>query len=207
MTKSAAIQLLESVRGQNPGPWIAHSYYVAQAAEIIANQINELDSTKAYCCGLLHDIGRKNGPYHLKHVLDGYYFLKDLGYLEESIICLTHSFHLGKIEEYLGEQDCSAADIHFLEAFLANYEFNDYDRLIQLCDSLALPKGFCILEMRFVDILQRYPVKNLLPQKWEVIYQIKAYFEKKKKKPLYPLLPDIIYNTFGIAGNFQLHES
>lgn len=39
-----------------------------------------------------------------------------------------------------------------MEHFVKNAVYDDYDRLVQLCDSLALPSGFCLLEKRFVDV-------------------------------------------------------
>ena len=38
-----------------------------------------------------------------------------------------------------------------METFVKNAVYDDYDRLVQLCDALALPSGFCLLEKRFVD--------------------------------------------------------
>ena len=29
---------------------------------------------------------------------------------------------------------------------VANAVYDDYDRLVQLCDALAMPSGFCLLE-------------------------------------------------------------
>lgn len=46
---------------KNPGPWVAHSYNVAKAASILAGKCKNLDTSFAYICGLLHDIGRREG--------------------------------------------------------------------------------------------------------------------------------------------------
>jgi HD superfamily phosphodiesterase len=45
----------------NPGPWIRHSENVASAAKMIALKTESHDPETAYVCGLLHDIGRRNG--------------------------------------------------------------------------------------------------------------------------------------------------
>ena len=42
---------------QNPGKWIEHSRYVALACKNIAAQCENMDADRAYCFGLLHDIG------------------------------------------------------------------------------------------------------------------------------------------------------
>ena len=33
-----------------------------------------------------------------------------------------------------------------MKKFVANAVHDDYDRLVQLCDALAMPTGFCLLE-------------------------------------------------------------
>ena len=32
----------------------------------------------------------------------------------------------------------------FMKEFVANAVYDDYDRLVQLCDALAMPTGFCL---------------------------------------------------------------
>ena len=50
----------------NPGPWVAHSRYVAEAARNIATHLPPpLDADTAYVLGLLHDIGRRGRGYRL----------------------------------------------------------------------------------------------------------------------------------------------
>ena len=58
----------------NPGPWVAHSRYVAEAARNIATRLPTLDAEAAYVLGLLHDIGRRAGVTGMRHSLDGYTF-------------------------------------------------------------------------------------------------------------------------------------
>lgn len=43
-----------------------------------------------------------------------------------------------------------------MNQFVKNAVYDDYDYLVQLCDALALPTGFCLLEKRFVDVAIRY---------------------------------------------------
>lgn len=49
-----AIAELELAGQLNPGSWINHSCNVANAAKIIAEHCENLDSEKAFICGLLH---------------------------------------------------------------------------------------------------------------------------------------------------------
>ena len=53
-----------------------------------------------------------------------------------------------------------------LEHFVKNAVYDDYDRLVQLCDSLALPSGFCLLEKRFVDVALRYGTPPVMAERW-----------------------------------------
>ena len=73
---------------------------------------------------------------------------------------------------------------------------NDYDRLVQLCDALALPTGFCLLEKRFVDVTIRYVFNPSTIDRWKKILEIKDLFEKKIGCSIYDLLPGVIENSF-----------
>ena len=43
-----------------------------------------------------------------------------------------------------------------IKEYIIGCEADDYDKLIQICDSLATDYGFVILEKRFVDVTRRY---------------------------------------------------
>lgn len=180
----------------NPGKWVPHSVFVAQAAEAIAKAHPGLDSEVAYVLGYLHDIGRREGVTYLRHSLDGYRFLQKQGYEDAARICMTHTFWLKELNEYPGKWDCSAGEIHFLEAYIASIEYNEYDWLIQLCDCLALPSGFCLLEKRLVDVALRYGTSQYTTIKWKLLFEHKAKFEKKIGGSIYNFLPDVVENTF-----------
>lgn len=68
---------------------------------------------------------------------------------------------------------------------------DDYDLLIQLCDSLATDYGFCILEKRFVDVARRYGIWENTIDRWNKTFQIKEHFEKMMGCPIYDVLPEI----------------
>ena len=59
-----------------------------------------------------------------------------------------------------------------MEHFVKNAVYDDYDRLVQLCDSLALPSGFCLLEKRFVDVALRYGTPPVMAERWRRILEI-----------------------------------
>ena len=181
---------LEDAAKMNPGPWIMHSRNAAMAAERIAAACG-MDSESAYILGLLHDIGRCEGINANKHITDGYKYAISKGWDEVAKICLTHSFPIKDINALIGQMDMPPEDIVFLADYLQKTEYDDYDRLIILCDCLALPYGFCILEKRFIDTAIRYGIYDFLPERWKKYYEYKAYFEQKCGKNLYSLLPGI----------------
>lgn len=142
-----------------------------------------MDAEKAYVLGLLHDIGRKFGVRHLGHVSDGYRFMMSLGYDEAAKICLTHSFNNHKLDEYIGKFDVSDEEMEMIKTELARTVYDDYDRLIQLCDSLAGAEGVLDIEDRMNDVKKRY---GFYPQKkWDSNMRSKRYFEKKMEKDIY----------------------
>ncbi|MBO4556399.1 MAG: HD domain-containing protein [Elusimicrobiales bacterium] len=181
---------LETAGKMNPGPWIMHSRNAALAAERIAAACG-MDSEKAYILGLLHDIGRREGINAVRHIPDGYRYAMSKGWDEVAKICLTHSFPIKNINALIGQMDMPPHDIAFIADYLQKTEYGGYDRLIILCDCLALPQGFCILEKRFIDTAIRYGVYDFLPERWKKYYEYKAYFEQKSGKNLYSLLPGI----------------
>lgn len=197
-TLSEAEALLDEAASQNPGPWVAHSRYAAQAARLIAAQAAPLVAESAYICGLLHDIGRRNGPSDMRHILDGYHFLQTLGFSDAARISLTHSFPIQEALSGSGKWDCSPEELRFVQEKLAGIEYDDYDRLIQLCDALALPSGFCLIEKRFVDVSLRHGFNEYTLAKWQAWLGLLQRFSAATGGPLYRLLPGIVENTFGL---------
>lgn len=189
--KKTAISELEQARGLNPGPWTRHSYNVANAAKIIAEHCSDLSPDKAFACGLLHDIGRRYGVSAVKHIINGYDYAISNGWDEIARICLTHSFPIKDIEADIGKKDITKEQYDFINDYLNRIEYDDYDKLIILCDALADADGFCILEKRFIDTTRRYGIFSFSVDRWNKTYEYKEYFEKIIGKNLYALLPDI----------------
>jgi deazaflavin-dependent oxidoreductase (nitroreductase family) len=198
-TLEEAERCLAEAESMNPGPWVQHSRNVAIAARLIAEHHPELDPDTAYILGLLHDIGRREGRTSIRHLIDGYRFLSDLGYEDAARISLTHSFPIPDLRVFVGERDCSPEDIQFLEGFIASVEFSQYDRLIQFCDAIALPSGFCLIEKRMIDVAMRLGINDFTIPGWEARFQIKAEIESAIGQSIYQVLPDIFEGTFGIA--------
>jgi putative nucleotidyltransferase with HDIG domain len=185
-TKPEAAALLTWAEGRNPGAWVRHSRVVAKTAQAVAACCT-MDADKAYTLGLLHDIGRYKGPNGLRHVLCGYKLMLQKGFPEAARICLTHSFPYKNIASYQGKQDCTDSEIAFLQNELDWLDYDDYDKLIQLCDCLALPDGVCLLESRMVDVAQRDGFNRFTLDKWYAFFALKTYFDKKCGMNIYKL--------------------
>ena len=122
------------------------------------------------------------------------------GYADAGRICITHAYQIQNADLYFGSWDLNESDAKLLRDVLARTEYNDEDYLIQLCDALALPSGFCLLEKRFVDVTLRYGTPEFLPKKWQATLEIQKRFETRIGASLYTLLPGVIENTFGFLG-------
>ena len=184
-TREEALALLAEAEPHNPGPWGDHSRTAAHCAEKIAAACG-LDPDKAFVLGLLHDIGRRFGKRHLGHVSDGYSYMMELGYDEVAHICLSHSFNDQSLESYIGHRDTTPEETALIETNLAAMVYDEYDRLIQLCDSLADASGVVDIEERMNDVKRRY---GSYPQdKWDNNLALKAHFEQLAGRSIYEVV-------------------
>lgn len=185
-TREKAEELLIEAERCNPGAWGNHSRVTAHCAEKIAQECGDLDSDKAYIVGLLHDIGRKFGVSHLRHVSDGYSYMLSLGYDEAAKICLTHSFNGQTTDEYVGNFDTTEEELKMIQDALKIAVMDEYDKLIQLCDSIAGSDGVLEIEERMEDVKNRY---GSYPQeKWDNNLKLKKHFEEKMGKNIYSVV-------------------
>lgn len=189
--RETARRLLSEAAEINPGGWEKHSEIAAACAEKIAAACG-MDAEKAYVLGLLHDIGRKFLVRDLGHIYYGYRYMLSLGYPDVARVCLTHSFPNRSLEFYIGKIDIPAAEAEETKAALAATEYDDYDRLIQLCDALAGSEGVMDIEERMADVKRRYG--NYPSVQRNKNLELKAYFEKKcgcEETGIYKLLENI----------------
>ncbi len=194
--QKTAEQALEQASQSNPGRWVEHSRYVAMACQNIAARCKDLSADWAYLLGLLHDIGRYAGVSQEKHLIDGYRYCMERGWEKAAQICISHAFMIKDIETSIGQFDVSREDYLFMKQFLETAVYDDYDRLVQLCDALALPTGFCLLEKRFVDVTLRYGMHPATVRRWRKILELKEYFTEQAGCPIYELLPGVVENSF-----------
>ena len=187
-TVEQAEKLLSEAEKLNAGLWIAHNRTAGFCARAIAEKCDNLNPEYAYVLGLLHDIGRREVVADMKHIIDGYRFMLSLGYDDSARICLTHSFPCKNINSYNGKNDCSEEETEFIRSFLENTEYDDYDRLIQLCDAISFPSGATFLEKRLVDVVMRRGFNDYTVQKWKAFFELKEYFDNKTQSDIYKIL-------------------
>lgn len=192
-----ARELLAEAATLNPGPWVSHSRNAAAAAQLIAVQISGADSDVAFSMGLLHDIGRREGRTFLRHTLDGYRYLMGLGFDDAARICITHSFPMRSIDDSSTKRDLSRGEIDFIASFLTGTQYTVYDKLIQLCDGLSTTSGFCLLQVRMVDVGLRHGVNDQTAANWKERFRVKDEIEGAIGGSVYELLPGIVEDTFG----------
>lgn len=195
--REQAEKYLQDAEILNPGPWVEHSRQVARTAHAIAIQHPDLVPEPAFILGILHDIGRREGVYGMRHVMDGYHFMIEEGFPDAARICLTHSYPIPNEMAGSSPWDGTQDQAHFLSQFLASNPYTPYDRLIQLCDSLCMPSGPVLMEKRLVDVVMRYGFNEYTIQKWQAFFQIKCEFEETIGHSIYTVLPGVIENTIG----------
>ncbi len=184
-TRQEAEQLLVDAEKCNPGVWKEHSEFTASCAEKIAAACG-MDADKAYICGLLHDIGRKFGVKQMGHIYNGWKYMQKLGYDEVARICLSHSFSIQNINDYIGKHDVTEAEREELREALEEMEYDEYDLLIQLCDSMAAAEGILKMEDRMNDVKRRY---GSYPQeKWNRNMELKDIFAEMAGRDIYGIV-------------------
>ena len=176
-TRKQAEEELKLAGQLNQGLWEEHARNVGRAAEEIAKHCKGLDSDKAYVLGCLHDIGRRVGIVGVKHIITGYDYAMEKGWDEVARVCLTHSYSVQDIKAEIGKFDITEEEYNRIDRFLKSVKYDEYDKLIILCDSLATAQGFCLLEKRFVDTTRRYGVFPFTIDRWNATIEIKEYFE------------------------------
>lgn len=192
-TREEAERELELAGELNPGPWIKHSINTGLAAQKIAELCPDLNADKAYILGILHDIGKRVGIVSIPlHIYEGYKFCIERGWDEVAKICMTHSY---PIKEKDFNFEVTDEEV-LIKDYITSCDYDDYDKLLIMCDSLAVVHGFCLLEKRFIDVARRYGVWDTSIPRWNATFEIKEYFENKISCSIYDLLPGIKETTF-----------
>ena len=93
------------------------------------------------------------------------------------------AYILGLLHDIGRKFDVTDEELISIKTELAKTIYDEYDRLIQLCDCLAGAEGVLDIENRMNDVKKRY---GFYPQdKWNSNMNLKQYFEGKMNKDIY----------------------
>lgn len=150
----------------NTSDWMGHCLLEGKLAGQLASLLN-LDIPRAQKLGILHDYGRKISQ-DASHITRGYEALSDMGWNEEALGCLTHSFlaggrcswndvpedgfHVNEEGEAYWEAGAPKDDITI---FLEHYSFTEYDIILNIADLMATSKAIVSPAERIADIATR----------------------------------------------------
>lgn len=192
LTTNDALKLLEDAE-KTPMAlgWVRHSKCVGTAAGVIANKLG-LDVDKAVTLGYIHDIGKRSGEINGEnHVMNGYNYLKKLGYDDEYCnICLTHSY---LNNDYMCTAGGIPIDIPFRTEFIKNHEYTIYEKIINICD-LMCTQVVNTVDKRLIDIMIRYGAYENTQYHIKEAIKLKQYFDDLLGYNLYDLFPEIKEN-------------
>ena len=189
ITVEKACELLAEAQKAFPTDALTrHCKAVGDTAAVIAKAIGLEDPEYARALGYVHDIGKCVDPTTpINHDIHGYQYLLDNGIDEQdAFICLTHSFPVQDFETFIGNRDIPLDEQAQLQHILMSLEYDDYDRLSQVCDGLGGAEGVVDIEERMRDVKRRY---GSYPQiQWDTVMNLKAYFEEKCGKDIYEVV-------------------
>ncbi len=197
----------------NASSWISHSLFEGKVASEFARAMN-LNPDTALKLGLLHDIGRKINHSFI-HVIYGFEYLIDyaekngIDELKEDAFCsLTHSFLSIPINNVSKGSRCANCDpsvpgfyvdengngafhpgspVEGITEFLANYEYNVYDIILNISDLMAMTKGITSPYDRMMDVYSgKTPDPNNSPY-------FKVCFINALNRLMYEITKDEIY--------------
>ena len=195
LTSEEARNLLEKERNNvKDDRWIDHCICVGNSAGKIAKALKDkginVDIDKVISFGYIHDIGKSVGPFK-DHVMNGYKYLKKLGYDEEYCnICLTHSYLNNDVM-------CTGggipSNIPFRSKFIKDHDYTIYEKIINLCDLMCTSKVNTV-DKRLIDIITRRGAHSNTQYHVIETYKLKKYFDELLEYNLYDLFPEIKNN-------------
>ncbi len=200
LTSKEAKEILEVERvNTKDDSWITHSLCVGNTAGKIAQALKEkgltVDVDKTIAFGYIHDIGKKfieeSGVF--SHAINGYNYLKELGYDEEYAgICIKHSFLNNDIDclsNDRDETDRSNPHYQFFKEYIKK-EYTLEEKIINLCDLMCTTQILTV-EKRMIDLLVRHGVFAKTHYHIVVTMKLKTYFDNLLSYNLYDLFPEI----------------
>ncbi len=170
--------------------YIFHTKGIAACCQKIAVLTTDLDSDRTYISGLLHDYGKcflKNQKYFF-HGQIGYEKLTELGYPQIARICLTHTFYAPDFD-FSHFTSYPYDGLVWAKKQMQGMIFDDYDKIVQLCDMFFEGTAVVSIEKRFAGIQKRYDLNwNVLENSYHNAIKLKEYFSRKCGTDVYELL-------------------
>lgn len=150
----------------NTSDWMGHCLFEGKLAGQLAAKMG-LDISRAQKLGILHDYGRKISQ-DSNHITRGYEELCDRDWNDEAIGCLTHSFLAGGrcswndppepgfyVDEDGNPHWMQGVEKDDLTVFLENYQFTEYDEILNIADLMATSRAIVSPAERIADIATR----------------------------------------------------
>ncbi len=192
-SKEALNLLLQDIKNKedlskNENRWILHSIYVGLATRRIAEKLN-LNEDFALTIGYLHDIGRRIN--HFNHPIEGYFYLKKLGYENIARYSLTHSFLNNDVTRTVGTGPKDPDSYKFINNYLNSINKDVFDNILHLCDLMCLETGFTTIEKRILDVITRKGISKNSYLHYMDLMDFKNWLELEIKADLYDLFPEI----------------
>jgi len=157
LTLPAAAQLLAEL-GQGE-PWVRHCEAVSRVAEALARALAEVlpvDVAFTARAGLLHDIGRCRSHHPVRHGVEGYRLLTELGHAAEARVCLGHLLHAFDPAE--APELGTSPNAHLPRSW--------EERLVPLADFLVEGDRPTTLDARFTSLRRRYAENALFLERF-----------------------------------------
>ena len=200
LSSKEALNLLNECKGKTKNDdWIIHSICVGDTASIIAKHL-KLDEDYAKSLGYIHDIGKRFGWNNyegvIPHAINGYNYLKSLGYDDPyAEICIKHSFLNNDINCLANDRDYTDSnnkDYQFINDIIKK-DYSIYDKIINLCDLMCKTK-LTTMEKRLIDLLIRHGIYKNSHYHLVEAMKLKEYFDNLLGYNLYDLFPELKEN-------------
>lgn len=166
----------------NFGKWVKHSYLIGKTAKNMAEELG-LDPDIAYAVGCLHDVGKYDKKKGARHIIRGFEILRSETYFFPARIAMTHSFLIKDVDSYSGKMNIKEKDKKFIEDYLFQIEYNDYDKLIQLLDG-SIKYDYLGIEERARRTLEKHGDNGYYDIKIEKLKELENYFSQRLKYPI-----------------------
>ena len=191
--------MLESERRPEVDPgWIAHTTAVGEMAReltrALAKKGFEIDPEVVAAQGYIHDLGKRKGNFGFaEHMIEGYNYLKELGYDEEyAQACLTHSFICNDPFCTISAQLDTEKD-RFIIDYISGHNFMLGDRVLAFCDAACLYRPMTV-EQRLVDVVSRHGTGPSTQRAFQELTKLKRELDEMLGQNLYNLFPEIREN-------------